>query len=90
MQLHALRAGLGLAISSSLMLFASLSYASKHTARNTPAAKQGDTHHPKNWRFTMPKGDPAKGRAVFEKFECYYCHESAASSFLLLLNMRPS
>jgi Cu/Ag efflux protein CusF len=81
MQLHALRAGLGLAISSSLMLFASLSYASKHTARNTPAAKQGDTHHPKNWRFTMPKGDPAKGRAVFEKFECYYCHEVRGEQF---------
>ena len=23
----------------------------------------------------MPKGDPKKGRAVFEKFECYFCHE---------------
>lgn len=23
----------------------------------------------------MPKGNPAKGKAAFEKFECYYCHE---------------
>ena len=81
MQLHALRAGLGLAIGSSLLLFGSLSYASKHTARNTPAAKQGDTHHPKDWRFTVPKGNPAKGRAVFEKFECYYCHEVRGENF---------
>jgi len=32
------------------------------------------THHPANWKFTLPKGDPAKGRKVFEKYECYYCH----------------
>jgi Cu/Ag efflux protein CusF len=81
MQLHALRAGLGLAIGSSLLLFASLSYASKHTAKITPAAKQADTHHPKDWRFTMPKGNPAKGRAVFEKLECYYCHEVRGEQF---------
>ena len=80
MQLHALRAGLGLAISSSLLLFASLSYASKHTAKNTAAAKQAD-HHPKDWRFTMPKGNPTKGKAVFEKFECYYCHEVRGENF---------
>jgi Cu/Ag efflux protein CusF len=29
----------------------------------------------------MPKGDPAKGRAVFEKFECYYCHEIRGEQF---------
>jgi Cu/Ag efflux protein CusF len=81
MQIHALRAGLGLAIGSSLLLLTSLSYASKHTAKIKPAAKQADTHHPKDWRFTMPKGDPAKGRAVFEKFECYYCHEVRGEQF---------
>jgi mono/diheme cytochrome c family protein len=30
---------------------------------------------PKGWRFTLPKGDPAKGREVFQKLECYGCHE---------------
>lgn len=40
-----------------------------------------DTHHPRGWRFTMPKGDPAAGRAVFEKFECYYCHRINGESF---------
>ncbi len=39
------------------------------------------THHPQNWRFTMPKGDPAKGRNVFEKFECQYCHEVRGEDF---------
>jgi Cu/Ag efflux protein CusF len=29
----------------------------------------------------MPKGDPAKGKAVFEKFECYYCHEVRGEQF---------
>lgn len=40
-----------------------------------------ETHHPRNWRFTMPKGDIVKGRAVFEKFECYYCHCINGESF---------
>lgn len=38
-------------------------------------------HHPRNWRFTMPKGDAANGRAVFEKFECYDCHRVRGDSF---------
>ena len=39
------------------------------------------THHPQNWRFAMPKGDPGKGRAVFVKFECYFCHEVRGEDF---------
>jgi Cu/Ag efflux protein CusF len=38
-------------------------------------------HHPRNWRFTMPKGDTANGRAVFEKFECFDCHRIRGESF---------
>jgi Cu/Ag efflux protein CusF len=38
-------------------------------------------HHPQNWRFTMPKGDPGKGREVFIKFECYFCHEVRGENF---------
>jgi len=38
-------------------------------------------HHPRNWRFTMPKGDAVNGRAVFEKFECYDCHRIRGESF---------
>jgi Cu/Ag efflux protein CusF len=29
----------------------------------------------------MPKGDPAKGKTVFEKFECHYCHEVRGEQF---------
>jgi Cu/Ag efflux protein CusF len=29
----------------------------------------------------MPKGDPVKGKAVFEKFECYYCHQVRGEQF---------
>lgn len=54
--------------------------------RSPADTKQGserelDTHHPKGWLFTMPKGDPVKGRAVFEKFDCYSCHEVRGESF---------
>jgi len=70
-----------LAISSSFLMFALPSFASKHTAKTMPAAKAADTHHPKGWRFTMSKGDPANGRAVFEKFECHYCHEVRGEQF---------
>lgn len=52
----------------------------------TVGAKIGHTgepemHHPKGWQFTMPKGDSVKGRAVFEKFSCYSCHEVRGEKF---------
>jgi Cu/Ag efflux protein CusF len=62
-------------------LFALPTLASKHTAKTTSAAKAAETHHPQGWRFTMAKGNPTKGRAVFEKFECYYCHEVRGEQF---------
>ena len=48
--------------------------------------KSGDsaqihTHHPANWKFTLPKGDAAKGRAVFEKYHCFFCHEVRGDNF---------
>ncbi len=36
---------------------------------------------PKGWNFTLPKGDPAKGREVFAKLECYACHEVKGERF---------
>lgn len=39
------------------------------------------THHPANWKFTLPKGDPVKGRIVFQKYECQYCHEVRGEDF---------
>ena len=51
------------------------------------AAERGETksveshHHPRNWRFTMPKGNAVNGRAVFEKFACFDCHRIRGESF---------
>jgi len=72
-----------LLISSALLALPFQSFASKHTKKTTPNAekRQGQTHHPIGWRFTMPKGDAAKGRVVFEKFECHYCHEVRGENF---------
>jgi Cu/Ag efflux protein CusF len=39
------------------------------------------THHPANWKFTLPKGDPIKGRIVFQKYECQDCHEIRGEDF---------
>jgi len=39
------------------------------------------THHPANWKFTLPKGDPIKGRIVFQKYECQDCHEVRGEDF---------
>jgi Cu/Ag efflux protein CusF len=68
-----------LVIGSALLALPLQSFASKHTKKTTPNA--GDMHHPIGWRFTMPKGDAAKGRVVFEKFECHYCHEVRGENF---------
>ena len=69
-------------VTSSLFLIAPSS-ASKHTGKvsSAPAPRSIDSHHPRGWRFMMPKGEPAKGKAVFEKFECYYCHEVRGEGF---------
>lgn len=70
-------------IISSCTLGASAAFASKHRVKTAPTAeKRGEqAHHPIGWRFTVPKGDAVKGKAVFEKFECYYCHEVRGEQF---------
>ena len=40
-----------------------------------------EAHRPAAWRFTMPKGNAARGRAVFQKFECYNCHKVEGENF---------
>jgi mono/diheme cytochrome c family protein len=45
----------------------------------TAAPAHGD---PKAWKFTLPRGgDPTRGRAAFERFECFSCHEVRGSTF---------
>jgi Cu/Ag efflux protein CusF len=68
-----------LLVSSALLALPLQSFASNHTKKTTPNA--GVMHHPIGWRFTMPKGDAAKGRAVFKKFECHDCHEVRGENF---------
>jgi len=36
---------------------------------------------PPGWRFTIPAGDPAKGREVFAALECHSCHEVTGAGF---------
>jgi Cu/Ag efflux protein CusF len=49
------------------------------SARSAQTA--AEHHHPANWQFKLPKGDPAKGRAVFVKYECFNCHEVRGETF---------
>jgi mono/diheme cytochrome c family protein len=36
---------------------------------------------PPGWKFRFPDGDPASGRAVFAKLECYQCHTIRGEAF---------
>jgi mono/diheme cytochrome c family protein len=36
---------------------------------------------PKGWHFTWPPGDAARGREIFQKLECYSCHEVRGERF---------
>ena len=36
---------------------------------------------PRGWKFTLPPGDPAKGRQVFADLECYKCHAVKGEGF---------
>ena len=47
--------------------------------------KMGELHAeggvPPGWRFTLPPGDPAKGKEVFGRLECYGCHVVEGQGF---------
>jgi mono/diheme cytochrome c family protein len=51
--------------------------------RPAPAARGAEPHgDPKGWKFKLPGGgDAGRGRAAFEKFECYTCHEIKGEKF---------
>ena len=34
-----------------------------------------------DWKFRLPKGDPAEGRKIFVEVECYKCHEVKGEKF---------
>ena len=47
--------------------------------KTAPAPQEHGT--PPGWKFTWPKGDPAKGREAFVKLECHSCHEVRGEKF---------
>ena len=56
--------------------------AQQRGGRAAPPSGAHERHGtPKGWTFTWPKGDPAKGRDAFAKFECYSCHEVRGQTF---------
>lgn len=36
---------------------------------------------PRGWKFMLPAGDPARGRALYRELECYQCHAIKGESF---------
>ena len=68
-----------IAVSLVSLFFVFFSFAGEPTSPSPVLAVE--SHHPRNWRFTLPEGDPVKGKAVFEKFECHYCHEVRGEHF---------
>ncbi len=66
----------GFAFLSTVLLIGTQSVfgANAETKSRSPGSV-AEHHHPANWRFTLPKGDAVKGRDVFSKYECYYCHQ---------------
>src|SRR5262249_20060365 len=54
----------------------------QQVGRGTTAATPAPHGDPKNWKFKIPpNGDPVRGRAAFEKFECFACHEVRGEQF---------
>ena len=45
------------------------------------APEHGGHGTPEEWKFTWPAGDPARGREVFVKLECFSCHEVKGEQF---------
>lgn len=78
--------GIAASVVAGLLLVSSLGEALQRARRDgRPAAAPAAGHEahgtPEGWRFTWPKGNPAKGREVFAKFECYACHEVKGEAF---------
>jgi mono/diheme cytochrome c family protein len=53
----------------------------KHDAAQPAAAGHGEHAMPKDWKFTLVKGDAAAGRSLFVELECYKCHEIKGERF---------
>ena len=50
-------------------------------AKPAPGGHDGEHGTPKDWKFTLGKGDAAEGRKLFVEIECYKCHEIKGERF---------
>ena len=65
-----------------VLLFVLTGLQAQSRAQQQPGRRvQGEIHQPTEWRFTLPERNPAKGREVFVKFECYSCHQVLGENF---------
>lgn len=72
---------LALALLAAASALAQMQHPTPRPAPPSPPAAH-DTHGtPAAWKFTWPQGDPARGREVFTKLECYACHEVKGQTF---------
>lgn len=67
----------GASLTAAGMLLAIAWYAA--WAQQTP--EHGGHGTPPGWKFSWPVGNPAAGREVFVKLECYVCHEVKGETF---------
>jgi mono/diheme cytochrome c family protein len=51
------------------------------SAKPAAGGHHGEHGTPKDWKFTLGKGDAAEGRALFVEIECYKCHEIKGEKF---------
>jgi mono/diheme cytochrome c family protein len=52
-----------------------------HSVKPAAGGHDGEHGTPKDWKFTLGKGDAAEGRALFVEIECYKCHEIKGEKF---------
>src|SRR5439155_22253973 len=53
----------------------------ERTAAKVDHQEMGAHGMTSDWKFTLPKGDPAEGRKIFVEVECYKCHEVKGEKF---------
>jgi mono/diheme cytochrome c family protein len=77
--------GLAVAIVVGALLVSALGEAQQQRSSGRPATPPTGGHEahgtPPGWRFSWPKGEPARGREAFVKFECFSCHEVKGEAF---------
>jgi cbb3-type cytochrome oxidase cytochrome c subunit len=65
-----------------VLLFVLTGLQAQSRAQQQPGRRvQGEIRQPTECRFSLPEGNPAKGREVFVKFECYSCHQVLGENF---------